>query len=365
MRTPLIYALHSGNLYGTEQMALATAQGLRDEYAPVIFAPEGKALAEARRLGLETRSFQSPWEFVQRLRPYLAAHGELAFMATGLAHSLALALLNLYYRRRVVHLHIVHGGADERLSYGRKRLLNHLGVTFVAVSGFVKERLVANGVCPERIAVVENFLPPERVESAPRRPPFDRPGIRRAIVVSRVDPIKRIDLLLEALDYNYQLRGLSVRVLGSGWDLEKLSRRARGEHPNVAFAGYSPNVGEELAKSDLLLHLCPVEPFGLAVIEAMAAGVPVLVPDSGGAGTLVEDEVSGFRFRADDADHLATRLLELTNASAERLNRVVEGGLRALATRFEASARLDDYRRLLAAGLAEPDVAGREALYER
>ena len=38
-RIPLIYALHSGNLYGTERMALATAAGLSDRVDPSILAP--------------------------------------------------------------------------------------------------------------------------------------------------------------------------------------------------------------------------------------------------------------------------------------------------------------------------------------
>ena len=41
---PLIYALHSGNLYGTERMALATLAGLSgDEFAPWLIAPPGPA----------------------------------------------------------------------------------------------------------------------------------------------------------------------------------------------------------------------------------------------------------------------------------------------------------------------------------
>ena len=42
-------------------------------------------------------------------------------------------------------------------------------------------------------------------------------------------------------------------------------------------------VAAAIADADLLVHLCPVEPFGLAILEAMAAAVPVLVPNSGGA----------------------------------------------------------------------------------
>jgi glycosyltransferase involved in cell wall biosynthesis len=95
------------------------------------------------------------------------------------------------------------------------------------------------------------------------------------------------------------------------------------------------------------VHTCPSEAFGLAIVEGMAAGVPVLVPDAGGAGSLVEQGISGYRFRADDADDLACRLQALCAASGEELNRVVAGASAVLRTRFSEKARLGDYRTLI------------------
>ena len=347
MKTPLLYVLHSGNLYGTERMALATLAGLQDCFEPVLFAPPGPALAEAGRLGFAHAAFNSPQEFARRLRPHLAASPRLAFFATGVVHSLIFLGWNLLYRRPAVHLHMVHGGTDERDSYGRKKLLNRTGVIFVAVSAFVRERLIANGVRAEQIRVIENFLPERQIQTVPRRGAFATAGVRRIVVVSRIDPIKRVDLLLDALDRQPELNALSIRILGTGWELETLRERARRRHPNVTFVGFTPHVPEELAAADLLLHLCPVEPFGLAILEAMAAGVPVLVPDQGGAGSLVEDGVSGRRFRADDLDDLVTQLEALRQTPAVELNRLAAGGDRTLATRFSEAARIADYRRLL------------------
>ncbi len=347
MRIPLIYALHSGNLYGTERMALWTAAGLTDRFDPVIMAPKGPALEEAARMGFSAVPFGSPGEFALAVRPFFARSRRLVFLATGVVHSLAAVAWNWLYRRPMVHLHVVHGGTDERLSYGRKRRLHHSRVTFVAVSAFVKERLIANGVAPHRVEVIENFLPESRVQSAVRRAAFTADGISRIVVVSRVDPIKRIDLLLDALDRTPELSCLPIRVLGTGWELEKLRERAAKNNPNVVFAGFQSAVDEELASADLLLHLCPSEPFGLAVLEAMAAGIPVLVADSGGAGSLVENNVTGFHFRANDADALSARLKELLALPAVRLNGVVQAAAGTLQDRFSASARIADYRRLL------------------
>jgi glycosyltransferase involved in cell wall biosynthesis len=221
-------------------------------------------------------------------------------------------------------------------------------VKLVAVSDFVRGRLIAHGVNPAQIAVVGNFLPDGRIRSAPRRPAFAGDGIRQATVVSRVDPIKRIDLLLDALDRHPALDDLPIRIFGTGWDLDVLRARAQASHPHVVFEGFSDQVAEMLAASDLLLHLCPVEPFGLAILEAMAAGVPVLTPDQGGAAGLVEDTVSGFHFRADDADALAAVLSRLRLAPADELNAVaMAAGLR-LKTYYSSSACLENYRNLFA-----------------
>lgn len=346
-RTPLLYALHSGNLYGTERMALATVLAVRDRFAPVLLAPPGPIATEAARHDVPLVEFRGPLGFARELWRGLRAHRELAFVSTAVTHSLLLRWINLLFRRRIVHLHLVHGGTDERLSYGRKARLNGRGVTFVAVSGFVRERLVAHGVDPESIVVVENFLPDDRVRSMPRRDPARRGRLDTVTVISRVDPIKRVDLLLDALDRHPELDEIRFRVLGSGWDLETLRDRARDDHPGVTFEGYCEDVESRLAASDLLLHLCPAEPFGLAILEAMAAGVPVLVPDRGGAGSLVEDGATGFRFRGDDPDDLARRILEIRSMPAEEIDAVVERADSLLEGRFSQTERTADYTTLL------------------
>jgi glycosyltransferase involved in cell wall biosynthesis len=350
-RIPLLYALHSGNLYGTERMALATAAGLADQFDPMILAPQGPVLAEAQRMGMKAQAFSSTREFAQLIRPLFASSTDIAFIATGVVHSFCAFAVNAVYRRRLSHLHVVHGGTDERFSYGRKRLLNHSSAVLVAVSQFVRERLIANGARSRNIHVIENFLPTARTSGCLHRLPFTGSPISRAVVISRIDPIKRVDLLLDVLDQEPALNSLQVRVLGTGWDLETLRARAKQTHPNVTFVGFVNDIESELASSDLLIHLCPAEPFGLAIIEAMAADVPVLVPDRGGAGSLVE-KTTGYRFHADDSASLAESLLHVMRATPAELNGIVAQARGLLHSRFSPDARINDYRKLLEEGLA-------------
>lgn len=345
---PLLYVLHSSHLFGTERMALATVRGLTDQFTPILFGPPGEAMDLAEQLGFAARRFRGAKEFAKVLRPELRQRRSLTFVATGVVQSAVCIALNLLYRRKINHIHIVHGGTDERGSFGRKKWLNHAPVTFVTVSDYARQRMIAHGVRADKIEVVTNFLPAEYLAAAPRRAAYTG-GIANVLIVSRLDPMKRVELLLDALDRKpAELRDLSFRILGLGPDMKPLADRAARTHPNVTFAGFSADVPGELAKSDLLLHTCPVEPFGLAILEAMAANVAALVPDQGGASSLVEDQKNGFKFRANDPAHLAEKLIELKSAAAETLNRAVAGGRFAVEKTFSPQEGLDRYRRLFA-----------------
>ena len=179
------------------------------------------------------------------------------------------------------------------------------------------------------------------------RLPFRSGSIRRIAVISRLDPEKRVDLILEAMEKHPVLRNLQIHVYGTGWESEALKARAGRQSLPVYFQGYCSNIGEQLAQSDLLLHLCPVEPFGLAILEAIAARVPVLVPDQGGTASLVRNGMEGFHFQANSVDNLAERLLAVCSSSAEQLNMITENAYQLLRSRFAEAARIADYRRLL------------------
>jgi glycosyltransferase involved in cell wall biosynthesis len=240
---------------------------------------------------------------------------------------------------------MVHGGAGELKDYARKKVLNPFNVTLVGVSDYVKDKLIQYGVRPDRISVVHNFLLPNQIAEAPKRDRFTT-SVRRALVVSRAVQLKRLDLIFEAIDQDSSLANLPIEIIGDGPDLATLSSRAVAGYPNVTFLGFRSDVPEKYADADLLLHTCPTEPFGLVILEAMAARIPVLVPDQGGAASLVQDGITGFTYRANDPVNLAQKLAELHSADPLLLNRVVENAANQLGTRFSAHEAKQQYRRL-------------------
>ncbi len=342
---PLIYVLHNGNLYGMEQMALATLDGLRDEFEPYLFAPDGGVIKEALKMGISAQPYSSLTDLTIKLWLLVAAHRELGFIATDLAHSFSLIRLNFLYRRKITHLHMVSNGAEDS-TYSKTGKLNNRDVTFVALSESVREKLIAQGTRHERIRVVENFLSEKRKTELPRRMPFTTNGVKKIAVISRLEPVKKVDLLLDALDFNPELSSLEFTIFGTGSQFETLRQRALKNNPNVHFAGGEQNITEKLVKADLLLHLCPAESSGLTILEALTADVPVLTADNGGIGSMISHNINGFSFRANDAENLARRLHELTEVSFDLLNAIAKGGRHLLNIRFSAENGVEKYRRL-------------------
>ncbi|MBS1792411.1 MAG: glycosyltransferase family 4 protein [Acidobacteria bacterium] len=340
---PLIYVLQNGGLNGFERMALATLDGLSEEFAPYLFAPDGEVIQEAQKIGISTEIFASRTELARKLRQSLAAHRELVFLATDHSHSYSLILLNAFYRRKIKHLHLV-GGADD---LGKKKKLNKFDVTFVVPTEMARERLISVEARQDRIRVIENFLTEKRKDEIRPRRPFDKNGVRRVLLITRLEPEKKVGLLLDALDSMPELNSLEFTIFGGGSELARLRERAAARNPNVVFRGVAEGVENSFAGADLFLHLCPVQTSGQSILEALAARLPILVADSGGIGSIISHNVNGFCFRANDAGHLAERLRELSEAPFDLLNAIARGGNHLQNIRFSSENSLSKYRRLI------------------
>jgi len=279
----------------------------------------------------------------------MRAHEELVFFSTTVVHAFLISFVNLFFRRRISHLHPVHGGDDAYGSYGKKKWLNWINVKQVAVSKYVRQQLIQNGVRPDSIVVVENFLN-ERTESSIRKKETNRgESVCRGLVVGRLVVHKRLDLLIDTLEQNRsELRDFQFDVFGDGVLSDHLRSRAHKAKVPVRFHGYVADVLDRIADYDFLLHLNHEEPFGLVVLEAMAAGIPVLVPDSGGTGTIVRNGENGFTFRSADANDLGTQLRGLKKVTPEVLDSIVATARENLRTRYSSKAQVEAYHAVIA-----------------
>jgi glycosyltransferase involved in cell wall biosynthesis len=117
----------------------------------------------------------------------------------------------------------------------------------------------------------------------------------------------------------------------------------------IAWRGEQASAAEFLAQIDCLVVASHNEPFSIAVLEALTAGVPVLAADSGGAQDLIVEGQSGWFFRSGDPASLAVQIGRLV--TTDELSRLVvsEEGLRP----FTAPVIAEQWERVYA-GLCPP-----------
>jgi glycosyltransferase involved in cell wall biosynthesis len=169
------------------------------------------------------------------------------------------------------------------------------------------------------------------------------------LYVGRLAQEKRLDLLRKAA----KLDGIALTIVGDGEERPNLEAFF-GE--DAHFTGYL--FGEELAQAyasaDIFAFTGTNETFGQVVTEAMASGLPVLVPNAGGVVDLVLDEMNGYICQVDptdyearvkhirDDDDLRQRLSQ--NARDYALTRPWEAIMQRLETYYERAWALNEQR---------------------
>lgn len=183
-------------------------------------------------------------------------------------------------------------------------------------------RVVPNGVRLERFAL-------------PRAP------VRgRILMVGRLAPPKRPDLALQALaSVRQAIPEAELHVVGDGPlrpRAEALSSQL-GLNGAVRFLGNREDVPELLANAECALLASDYEGCPLTVVEAMAAGVPVVATDAGGTGELVQPGQTGELGPLGDSQGLASALQQVLSSPARAAELGAEGKRVA-----EARLSLDD-----------------------
>jgi glycosyltransferase involved in cell wall biosynthesis len=143
--------------------------------------------------------------------------------------------------------------------------------------------------------------------------------------VTRLSPEKGVDVALRALAAMPETIFVVVGDGGQRADLEQLARDLdRADH--TVFVGYQAEPQDSFAGMDVVVQASRREAMGLSILEAMAAGIPVVATDVGSTSESVADGVTGFLVPAGDTVALADRIDQL----------VRDGELRA---RMGAAAR--------------------------
>jgi phosphatidylinositol alpha 1,6-mannosyltransferase len=209
----------------------------------------------------------------------------------------------------------VHGIADMNLAPTSEALdyLTSLGIRNVSVWG--------------RGVDVERFHPNLKLEAETLALRERLLAGRTKLIgyVGRLAPEKQVERFAELAD----IRDCAIVIVGDGAERARLSKLLPDTH--VTFLG--SQTGDDLARAyaalDVFVHFGAEETFGQTIQEALASGVPVVVPDAGGPRHLVSNGETGFLVDPNEK-HIARRAVRLLLREDALRARMGEAGRRAM-----------------------------------
>jgi glycosyltransferase involved in cell wall biosynthesis len=245
------------------------------------------------------------------------------------------------------------GALKERPKYIREKMdqVDHV----IAYTHLMKELLQSNGIAGDRVEVSPYGIDTARLLEAPRDgnvPPPLRVGF-----VGTLAPHKGCDILIHAfkrlpkeMDARLEIHGNLERFK----PFIKQMRRVVGDDERIEFSGpfQRENVGEVFSNLDVLVVPSRwYENQPGVILEAFAAGMPVIATDLGGMSEFVKHEQNGLLFELDNPQSLADQLLRLVEEPG--LIQSLRAGIGPVKTVQDDVDELEGlYTRLISAGSA-------------
>lgn len=194
-----------------------------------------------------------------------------------------------------------------------------------SVSQSLKEDTLRLFDIRKEIHVVPNFIDiPKKINPYTdcQRDLMAEPHEKIVTHVSNLRPVKRVTDVIEVFDRIQKKIPAKLVVVGEGPERESCERLSaeKGIEEKVLFVGNSNEVDKILCFTDLFLLPSEKESFGLAALEAMACGVPVISSNTGGLPEVNIHGVSGFLSDVGNVDEMAENALKILT-SEEVLNK--------------------------------------------
>jgi glycosyltransferase involved in cell wall biosynthesis len=293
-----------------------------------------------------------PWELL-RFRPdvvHAVGPACLGVWASIAARSLGLPLVASYHTDLPRYLPGYGLGFAEPVIWPLLRRVHGLAHINLCPSRFTRDELHEHGIEPVGLwrggVDTERFDPAKRSLAMRLRLSAGEPDGPILLYVGRVSPEKNLGIFARVLDAVPNAR---LAIVGDGPARASLERELRDRR--VVFTGFL--AGDELAaafaSADVFLMPSRTETLGFVVLEAMAAGCPVIAARAGGIPDLVQHEETGILYDPDREEDAIAAVRELTLHEGKRRFLATMGRKFALESSWLAETRrlLDAYRRAI------------------
>jgi glycosyltransferase involved in cell wall biosynthesis len=254
------------------------------------------------------------------------------------------------------HLKIVfteHGRLNDAGPSSKRRTANrvlaHAPQTVVTVSSELKQHLVAEGFPTSKVSVIYNGIDVGPLpDSSARARMRSQLGIEDGTIVvgtiARLDPVKDLETLVHAVGRLAARRPMVLLVIGDGPERSRIEAAAlrAGVASSVRFLGHRDDARELLAACDVYANSSVSEGISLTILEAMAAGLPVVATRVGGTPEIVDVSCGRLVLSRDPAS-LAATLEQLADDRALRcaLGRAARARVEE---RFTLDRMISEYR---------------------
>lgn len=307
------------HLYGGAQQVAFLLHGLQQRGVHnILVCPPGAAIGEHFR-GSDVSVIELPCSgdadlgFVWRLRRVLQQHKpDLVHLhsrrGADVLGALAAKLAGLpcVLSRRV----------DNPESQFWTRLKYRLHARVIAISQGIADVLAAQGVPVQKLRVVRSSLDPAPWQQPASRAAFcaefGLPSQRLLVgVVAQLIERKGHGVLFEAMRGLRHRNSIQLVIFGQGPLHARLRAEAAGLGVPAHFAGFRKDLPRWLGALDLLVHPALMEGLGVSLLQASAAGVPIIASRAGGMPEAVADGHSGLLVKPGDARELRAALERL------------------------------------------------------
>ncbi len=238
-----------------------------------------------------------------------------------------------------------------------QRLAYQLAHRVVANSAAAVDRLIEEGVAEWRIVQIGNGIDLSQFtdsDASARRARAKSTGRRVITTVANLRPGKGHDVLLKAAARVIRrVPDVRFQIVGDGARRQELEQQASTLRisAQVSFLGHREDVPALLAQSDMFVFPSFMEASPNAVIEAMAAGLPIVATRVGGIPEVIEHEDSGVLVAPGDDRALAAGILRLIERP-ELATQLGESARQAIEARFSFDRMVSEFQQLLLAELS-------------